>query len=137
MGSGSTKASRRRTRRALLAAGVFCLLFAASAFAAIGGLTQKAGTAGCISETGTAGACVDGTALDGFIQVGVASEDQPHYLKVMARPEADASALVGPKLDPRPRRGLGARLQGGARRCDGADQGRRGREAGSRRGVSL
>jgi len=37
----------------------------------------------------------DGTALDGFIQVGVASEDQPHYLKVMARPEADASALVG------------------------------------------
>ena len=37
----------------------------------------------------------DGTALDGFIQVGVAKEDQPHYLKVMARPEADASALVG------------------------------------------
>jgi len=37
----------------------------------------------------------DGTALDGFIKVCVASEDQPHYLKVMARPEADASALVG------------------------------------------
>jgi hypothetical protein len=37
----------------------------------------------------------DGTQLDGFLQVGVAKEDQPHYLKVMARPEADASALIG------------------------------------------
>ena len=31
----------------------------------------------------------DGTELDGFVQVGVAKEDQPHYLKVIARPEAD------------------------------------------------
>ena len=36
----------------------------------------------------------DGTVLDGFLQVGVAKEDQPHYLKVLARPEADAAALV-------------------------------------------
>ena len=36
----------------------------------------------------------DGTMLDGFLQVGVAKEDQPHYLKVMVRPGADASALV-------------------------------------------
>jgi hypothetical protein len=28
----------------------------------------------------------DGTVLDGFVQVGVAKEDQPHYLKVVARP---------------------------------------------------
>ena len=36
----------------------------------------------------------DGTELDGLLQVGVAKEDQPHYLKVLARPEADASALI-------------------------------------------
>ena len=41
-----------------------------------------------------AGGGKDGTALDGFIQVGVAKEDQPHYLKVMARSEADVSPLV-------------------------------------------
>jgi hypothetical protein len=36
----------------------------------------------------------DGTQLDGFVQVGVAKEDQPHYLKVLARSEVDASSLV-------------------------------------------
>ena len=36
----------------------------------------------------------DGTMLDGLVQIGVAKEDQPHYLKVVARPEADASALI-------------------------------------------
>jgi hypothetical protein len=36
----------------------------------------------------------DGTALAGFIQIGVAREDQPHYLRVMGRPEADLAALV-------------------------------------------
>jgi hypothetical protein len=36
----------------------------------------------------------DGTQLDAFLQVGVAKEDQPHYLKVLARPEANVSALV-------------------------------------------
>jgi len=36
----------------------------------------------------------DGTALDGFVQIGVAKEDQPHYLKVVVRPEADPSALI-------------------------------------------
>ena len=36
----------------------------------------------------------DGTMLDGLVQVGVAKEDQPHYLKVVARPEADPAALI-------------------------------------------
>jgi hypothetical protein len=36
----------------------------------------------------------DGTALDGFVQIGVAKEDQPHYLKVVVRPDADAGPLV-------------------------------------------
>ncbi len=36
----------------------------------------------------------DGTALDAFLQVGVAEEDQPHYLKVMARPGADVSSVI-------------------------------------------
>ncbi len=36
----------------------------------------------------------DGTQLDGFVQVGVAEEDQPHYLRVCTRPEADPGALI-------------------------------------------
>jgi hypothetical protein len=36
----------------------------------------------------------DGTQLDGFLQIGVAKEDQPHYLKLIARPEADVSDLI-------------------------------------------
>jgi hypothetical protein len=36
----------------------------------------------------------DGTQLDGFLQIGVAKEDQPHYLKVVARPETDPEALI-------------------------------------------
>ncbi|MFP5343440.1 MAG: hypothetical protein ACLGIJ_11035 [Candidatus Limnocylindria bacterium] len=36
----------------------------------------------------------DGTQLDALLQVGVAKEDQPHYLKVMARADADTSALI-------------------------------------------
>jgi hypothetical protein len=36
----------------------------------------------------------DGTQLDGFLQIGVAKEDQPHYLKLIARPEANVSDLV-------------------------------------------
>jgi hypothetical protein len=47
---------------------------------------------GFVMESRTGGA--DGTQLDGFLQVGVAKEDQPHYLKVMARPGVDASPLV-------------------------------------------
>jgi hypothetical protein len=42
----------------------------------------------------TPGGGRDGTELAGFLQVGVAKEDQPHYLKVIARPDADTSALV-------------------------------------------
>jgi hypothetical protein len=37
----------------------------------------------------------DGTFLDAFMQIGVAKEDQPHYLKVVVRPEADADAIIG------------------------------------------
>jgi hypothetical protein len=36
----------------------------------------------------------DGTELEGFIQVGVAKEDQPHYLKVIVCPGGDASPLI-------------------------------------------
>lgn len=34
------------------------------------------------------------TELTGFVQVGVAQEDQPHYLRVLVRPGHDASRLV-------------------------------------------
>ncbi len=36
----------------------------------------------------------DGDRLDAFIQIGVAQEDQPHYLRILARPEVDATAIV-------------------------------------------
>jgi hypothetical protein len=36
----------------------------------------------------------DGTQLDAYLQVGVAKEDQPHYLKVVARPDVDVSDLI-------------------------------------------
>ena len=36
----------------------------------------------------------DGTQLEAFVQLGVAEEDQPHYLKVVARPEADVAPLL-------------------------------------------
>jgi len=55
----------------------------------------------------------DGTELDGFIQVGVAKEDQPHYLKILARPGCDFRPFV--------RFGLGliaARMRGAGHRLD-------------------
>jgi len=36
----------------------------------------------------------DGTQLEAFAQIGVAKEDQPHYLKLLVRPDADASSLT-------------------------------------------
>jgi len=36
----------------------------------------------------------DGTLLDAFLHVGVAKEDQPHYLKVLARPGADTTSII-------------------------------------------
>jgi hypothetical protein len=36
----------------------------------------------------------DDTMLDAFLQVGVAKEDQPHYLKVVARPGVDVGPIV-------------------------------------------
>jgi hypothetical protein len=35
-----------------------------------------------------------GPQLDAFIQIGVAHEDQPHYLRVMGRPEVDLANLI-------------------------------------------
>jgi hypothetical protein len=55
----------------------------------------------------------DGTQLQAFLQVAVAKEDQPHYLKVLARPGVDVGPLV--------RFGLGviaARTRGGGHRHD-------------------
>jgi hypothetical protein len=57
----------------------------------------------------------DPTAATGFVQVGVAKEDQPHYLRVMARPGADAGPLV--------RFGLGAIAARAERRDHGHDHG--------------
>ncbi len=42
----------------------------------------------------SAGGGRDGTQLDAFLQIGVAKEDQPHYLKLIARPEADAAPMA-------------------------------------------
>jgi hypothetical protein len=36
----------------------------------------------------------DGARLDGFIQIGVAREDQPHYLRLLTRAEVDPSQLI-------------------------------------------
>lgn len=36
----------------------------------------------------------DGARVDAFVQIGVAREDQPHYLRLMARPEADVDPIV-------------------------------------------
>ena len=42
----------------------------------------------------TAGGGKDGTQLDAFVQIGVAKEDQPHYLKIIARPGVDVADLA-------------------------------------------
>jgi hypothetical protein len=36
----------------------------------------------------------DGPQLDAFVQIGVAHEDQPHYLRVLGRPEVDLSDII-------------------------------------------
>jgi hypothetical protein len=36
----------------------------------------------------------DPTQLQGFVQVGVAKEDQPHYLRILVRPGTDAAPLI-------------------------------------------
>jgi hypothetical protein len=36
----------------------------------------------------------DGTQLDAFLQIGVAKEDQPHYLKLLARPDVNVADLL-------------------------------------------
>jgi len=57
----------------------------------------------------------DGTELDGFVQVGVAKEDQPDYLRVLVRPGTDAGDLV--------RFGLGVIAARGQRRDGRGDRG--------------
>jgi hypothetical protein len=37
----------------------------------------------------------DGARLDGFIQLGVAREDQPHYLRLLGRSDVDLSEVIG------------------------------------------
>ena len=37
----------------------------------------------------------DGARIDAFIQIGVAREDQPHYLRLLGRPEVDLADLIG------------------------------------------
>src|SRR5262245_15864135 len=37
----------------------------------------------------------DASRIDGFIQIGVAREDQPHYLRLLGRPEVDLTPLIG------------------------------------------
>ena len=36
----------------------------------------------------------DGSKVDGFIQIGVAREDQPHYLRLLGRPDVDLVPLI-------------------------------------------
>jgi hypothetical protein len=57
----------------------------------------------------------DPTAAIGFVQVGVAKEDQPHYLRILVRPGVDAGPLV--------RFGLGVIASRAARRDHGYDHG--------------
>ena len=63
----------------------------------------------------------DGTELDAFVQIGVAKEDQPHYLKVIARPEADSppsSASGSGSSPPGPAKGgASPRTTGSSRPC--------------------
>jgi len=42
----------------------------------------------------SAGAGGDATELSALIQVAVAKEDQPHYIRILARPESDVAPLV-------------------------------------------
>ncbi len=77
---GSTDSMRRRSLRgASLAAAILSLLLAASALAAVGGLTQKPGIAGCISDTG-AGPCADGTALISSLSVTISPDGTSAYV---------------------------------------------------------
>jgi hypothetical protein len=64
-----------------------------------------------VQETADGGR--DGTQLQAFLQVAVAKEDQPHYLKTLARPGVEVEPLV--------RYGLGviaARIRGSGHRHD-------------------
>lgn len=36
----------------------------------------------------------DGAAIEAFVQIGVATEDQPHYLRVLGRPNVDLTPII-------------------------------------------
>jgi len=59
-----------------------------------------------------------GDELVGLLQVGVAREEQPHYLRVLARPDHDASQLVRFGLSI-----VGERMSGGRGKAGRHDQG--------------
>lgn len=58
----------------------------------------------------------DGIALDAFIQLAVSGEDQPHYLRIIGRPEADLGAVIDFGLGD-----IGARTRTGGGREGGQD----------------
>lgn len=57
--------------------------------------------------------------LAAFVQIGVAKEDQPHYLKLLSRPEHDPSALIRFGLGLIAQRGAGGRPWDGHRHEQG------------------
>ena len=88
---------------------------------ATGACRARASRRSCASPTSrrssrSADGGKDGTALDGFVQIGVAKEDQPHYLKVLGatrrrrchRSSSSGSAIIAARTarsrsSPRPR----------------------------------
>lgn len=70
---------RHRVRTAMLAAvALLSLVLAATALAAVGGLTQKPGTAGCLANIGGA-TCVDGAELSYLADVAISPDGRNAY----------------------------------------------------------
>ena len=89
---------------------------------ALAGARARASRRSCASPTSRASSRSRPTAAAtapsscGFVQVGVAKEDQPHYLKVIARPDADvvrpgraSGSGSSPHAPPRTASAIGAR----------------------------
>ena len=95
-----SRACTRRPRRSRSSVSRACGSRTGSARARAGGCPRSslapilrfADVEAFVQESATGGK--DGTQLDGFAQIGVAKEDQPHYLKLLARPEVDTTALT-------------------------------------------
>jgi DNA-binding beta-propeller fold protein YncE len=69
-----------KARKALLLAAAMLLVFAPSAFALTGQLTQLSGTDGCVSWGGTSGECVAGRGLTTPTSVAVSSDGKNVYV---------------------------------------------------------